>query len=579
MLRRSLPLLHSVSRFGAPRNARHASLRARQNAKGWKKAPIQDVASKQENRKSLEMRGIMKEHQGGPFDITGCLHPSTPRELTSKLYNEMSLFFVGTSSQMATMYRDVSCALVRVGPCQIVIDAGEGCQNRLLQKCQPFVPRTVDFVLITHMHGDHLMGLPGMLLMLNHAEVLAKYGALERKKEKRPIRVVGPPGLYNYVCANLRLLGNFLLHLDVVIEELHGGDEEAGKYARKGAANPHLNVIDEVRMEEIKLKKIFPDESGAWNIHEPKSAKQRIREAAGLPADYEGTEEEALRKMTDRLPNMRHTIPSRFIIKAASIKHTSGVQTFGYSIEHILERARINPEVCKAIGVGQGDENTTKLSMLQYGLPVMSDDESRLVTPEDVAAERLVRDDKYSRKMTWLSDNTGVVSNAMMNLMHKSDILVNEATFADGCEKEAMAKGHSTPISSAELATKAKCRGKIILTHFSNRSTVVAGPTDPRYTERARKLLKKWNKGLPKMEQLKLHIACDGMEVYPANPDVAPILRKDGVGNEYIQDMYARKRKYLDFDEIREQFQKEFRKRGLKILEDYRVVGHWARNI
>lgn len=42
-----------------------------------------------------------------------------------------------------------------------MIDCGEGTQNQLM--CMPLKPSTIDKIFITHLHGDHIWGLPGMI--------------------------------------------------------------------------------------------------------------------------------------------------------------------------------------------------------------------------------------------------------------------------------------------------------------------------------------------------------------------------------------------------------------------------------
>ncbi|WP_445396166.1 ribonuclease Z [Zobellella sp. An-6] len=75
----------------------------------------------------------------------------------------MELIFLGTSSGTPTKSRNVSgLALRRAGArAWCLIDCGEGTQHRLLHT--RLSPMQLDTLLITHVHGDHCYGLPGLL--------------------------------------------------------------------------------------------------------------------------------------------------------------------------------------------------------------------------------------------------------------------------------------------------------------------------------------------------------------------------------------------------------------------------------
>lgn len=88
---------------------------------------------------------------------------------------------LGTGAAVPTRHRNLSaCALRREGRVYL-FDCGEGTQFRLLQA--DLNRARIDAVFITHVHGDHLYGLPGMITTM---------ALLERKD---PLTVVGPTGI------------------------------------------------------------------------------------------------------------------------------------------------------------------------------------------------------------------------------------------------------------------------------------------------------------------------------------------------------------------------------------------------
>ena len=93
------------------------------------------------------------------------------------------LFFFGTGSGTCKR-RHSSCTLLRMGAEGMVFDAGEGCQSTIKTSIVKF--KKISRIFITHMHGDHVMGLPGLLLSANIANV--------DEEDDAVVQVYGPPG-------------------------------------------------------------------------------------------------------------------------------------------------------------------------------------------------------------------------------------------------------------------------------------------------------------------------------------------------------------------------------------------------
>lgn len=111
----------------------------------------------------------------------------------------MELIFLGTSAGVPTRSRNVTAMLldlqhpVRAG--LWLFDCGEGTQHQLLQT--PYHPGKLDKIFITHLHGDHLFGLPGLLCsrsMAGNVNALTLYG---------------PAGIREFVETTLRLSGSW----------------------------------------------------------------------------------------------------------------------------------------------------------------------------------------------------------------------------------------------------------------------------------------------------------------------------------------------------------------------------------
>ncbi len=92
----------------------------------------------------------------------------------------MEILFLGTGASVPSRHRSTSCIALRSESDIILMDCGEGSQRQLM--ISPFSFMKIRAVLITHAHGDHILGLPGLLQTM---------GLLGRKE---PLAVYGPEG-------------------------------------------------------------------------------------------------------------------------------------------------------------------------------------------------------------------------------------------------------------------------------------------------------------------------------------------------------------------------------------------------
>ena len=103
----------------------------------------------------------------GPFDCSTILHPLTPNEAKASTFRGFTLTFLGTAAGMATQTRHCSATALRSQRSYVLVDCGEGTQLQMQRTQGLLNPILLDTVLITHMHGDHVLGLPGLLMGLS----------------------------------------------------------------------------------------------------------------------------------------------------------------------------------------------------------------------------------------------------------------------------------------------------------------------------------------------------------------------------------------------------------------------------
>ena len=97
----------------------------------------------------------------------------------------LDICMLGTGGGVPVPERFLSAALIRYKGRKILIDCGEGSQVSM--KILGWGFKTIDAICITHAHGDHIIGLPGLLM------TMANSG------KKDPLTIVGPKGIEKVV--------------------------------------------------------------------------------------------------------------------------------------------------------------------------------------------------------------------------------------------------------------------------------------------------------------------------------------------------------------------------------------------
>jgi ribonuclease Z len=95
------------------------------------------------------------------------------------------LYVLGANSAVPTIHRYPSGQVLQLGRQSILIDCGEGSQLRMLE--YKIRSSRITTILISHLHGDHIFGLPGLL---------TSYNLFGRKD---PLKIIGPQGIKSYV--------------------------------------------------------------------------------------------------------------------------------------------------------------------------------------------------------------------------------------------------------------------------------------------------------------------------------------------------------------------------------------------
>lgn len=111
----------------------------------------------------------------------------------------MELLFLGTGSGVPAKHRNVtSIALKLLDERNSIwlIDCGEATQHQILNTT--LKPRKIDKIFITHLHGDHIFGLPGLL------------SSRAFQGGDSDLTIYGPVGIKKFVLTSLKVSGSHL---------------------------------------------------------------------------------------------------------------------------------------------------------------------------------------------------------------------------------------------------------------------------------------------------------------------------------------------------------------------------------
>lgn len=123
----------------------------------------------------------------------------------------MELYFLGTNAGIPTIQRNVSSVVLRLLEERRSIwmfDCGEGTQHQILRS--PLRLGKLEKLFITHLHGDHLFGLPGLLSSRGY------------QGGTTPLTVYGPPGIKAYLDISLSVSQSRIPYKIEIIEHTGG---------------------------------------------------------------------------------------------------------------------------------------------------------------------------------------------------------------------------------------------------------------------------------------------------------------------------------------------------------------------
>jgi ribonuclease Z len=123
---------------------------------------------------------------------------------------QLRIIFLGTGGSWPTVKRNVSSVAIKRGSEILLFDCGEGTQRQFQLSNLSYMQ--ISKIFISHFHGDHFLGLPGLIQ------------TMQLNDRDKPLHIYGPKGIGELI-DKLLTLGYFRPAYRIISHDMNAGDE------------------------------------------------------------------------------------------------------------------------------------------------------------------------------------------------------------------------------------------------------------------------------------------------------------------------------------------------------------------
>jgi len=160
---------------------------------------------------------------------------------------KIKITFLGTANAIPTPKRSHTAILLTYKNNNILIDCGEGTQRQF--KIAHLSPSKLTKILLTHWHGDHILGLPGIFQTLRMADY------------QKTLNIYGPKRTPSFIAEMIKL---YKLKINTKSEEVSGKFIEEKDFYIEAKQMSHgipslayaFVIKDKLRLDKKKIKKL-----------------------------------------------------------------------------------------------------------------------------------------------------------------------------------------------------------------------------------------------------------------------------------------------------------------------------------
>ncbi len=183
--------------------------------------------------------------------------------------SNIKITFMGTGGSWPSPGRGLPAVALQIDEITNLLDCGEGTQKQIMKSKVSFM--SIDNIFITHFHGDHFLGLLGLVQSMSF------------NGREKPLNIFGPRGAIR-ILSNALNVGFYKLGFDVRIGEMDfNASYDFGKFSVSTLKNDHPVPAVSYRFAEKDLVKI--DRQRADELGIPPRRLEELRNAGTIVHD------------------------------------------------------------------------------------------------------------------------------------------------------------------------------------------------------------------------------------------------------------------------------------------------------